>query len=310
MEIAPPLAIDIRGLTKTYRSLSGPDVRALDGLNLQVPTGGVHALLGPNGSGKTTLLRLLLGLMRADSGSVTLLGEPQPAGLERVIDRIGALVEYPRFFPSFTVKQTLSLFADAIEADPERIGVALTQVGLTGRENTHVGALSLGMKQRLAIASTLLKNPDLFLFDEPTNGLDPAGIHEIRTTIRRLGDEGRTVLLSSHLLAEVQQVADHVSIIDRGRLVASGPVRELLAGASRGVRVAVQPVDHAADVLRNAGFSVDVQTDGRLLVTGKDAHPRAVNQALVAADLWVDEIAPQAADLEAAFLQLTEGNRA
>ncbi len=299
-------AIEVHGLSKTYRRRGG-ETRALDGLDLSIPRGGVHALLGPNGSGKTTLIRVLLGLTPAAAGSWSLLGVPQPAGLQAVINEVGAIVEQPKFFPHFTARQMLRLLADAIGAPASRIDTVLAQVGLHERGNDRIKAYSLGMKQRLAIATTLLKEPELFIFDEPTNGLDPAGIHEVRSTIRRLGDEGRTVLLSSHLLSEVQQVADTVSIVERGHLVRAGRVDELLAGAQRGVRVSFADPYGAAQVLIAAGFSVERLDQHRMAVTGEGVTAQSVNQLLTRHDLWADEIAPHTPDLEQVFLQLTRG---
>ena len=181
---------------------------AVEDLDLAVPAGGVHGFLGPNGSGKTTTIRMLLGLARADAGADALFGEPVPRGAaRRSIGRVGAVVEEPKFAPAFTGRQNLTLLADAIGA-PAHAGRRGARAGRARRRAARTGSrsYSLGMKQRLAIAATLLKNPELLILDEPTNGLDPAGIREIRDTIAALGDRGTTVLLSCHILAEVQQV--------------------------------------------------------------------------------------------------------
>jgi len=218
-------AIVVRGLRKSYRTRRGIRVVALEGLDLDVPAGGVHGFLGPNGSGKTTSIRMLLGLVRADAGRMQIFGHSVPEQLPQVIGRVGAVVESPRFFPSFSGRRNLNLLAGAIGARQQQVDQVLEQTDLSDRANDRFSSYSLGMKQRLAIAATLLKSPELLIFDEPTNGLDPQGIHQIRVTMRRLASEGRTVLVSSHLLGEVEQIADTISIISRGRLLAPAPWR-------------------------------------------------------------------------------------
>jgi len=224
-DLAPPgtTAVSTRGLRKTYRH-RGRRVVAVGGLDLDVPLGGVHGFLGPDGAGKTTTIRMLLGLVRPDAGTVRVLDRPVPDALPDVVQRVGAIVESPRFFPAFSGRRNLELLAAAIGTPPARVDRVLADVGLADRAGSPFRTYSLGMKQRLAIAATLLKDPELVIFDEPTNGLDPAGIHEVRRTMRALADAGRTVLVSSHILAEVQQVADTVSIVTQGRLVASGHI--------------------------------------------------------------------------------------
>ena len=302
---APPdgWAVRTRDLRKTFR---GGTV-AIAGLDLEVPRGGVHALLGPNGSGKTTALRLLLGLLRADSGTMEVLGHPVPDELPQVIDRVGAIVESPKFFPTMSAHTNLALLARGVGVPAGRVGEVLAHVGLAGRARDDVGKFSLGMKQRLAIAATLLKDPELLIFDEPTNGLDPAGIHEVRTTMRNLADAGRTVVVSSHLLAEVQQVADTVSIIGRGRLLRTGPVSELLGGSGR-VRLRIHAPDAAARVLMDAAYEVAPLPDGALVVgrPGGVTDAAVIARVLGAADLWPSEIGPALDSLEQVFLTLTE----
>src|SRR4051812_14948992 len=259
-------AISTRGLRKTYpRFVRGRSV-AVEGLDLDVPLGGVHGFLGPNGAGKTTTIRMLLGLIRPDAGTMTLFGEPVPARLPHVVGRVGAIVEQPKFFPSFSGRKNLSLLARAIDAPPNLVDVVLEDVGLTDRAKDRYKGYSLGMKQRLAIAATLLKDPDLLIFDEPTNGLDPAGIREVRGTMRGLADRGKTVLVSSHILAEVEQVADTVSIIARGELIASGRVADLIGAgaAATTVRVGIADPDRATPVLQAQGWQVT--RDGTYLV--------------------------------------------
>ncbi|MCK9796028.1 ABC transporter ATP-binding protein [Isoptericola sp. 4D.3] len=300
------LAIETRGLRKTYRSVRGRSV-GVEGLDLRVPVGGVHGFLGPNGSGKTTTIRMLLGLVRPDRGTATIFGHEVPKRLPEVVGRVGAIVESPKFFPAFSARRNLRLLADAIGAPAGRVDAVIDQVGLTGRARDKYRTYSLGMKQRLAIAATLLKDPDLLIFDEPTNGLDPAGIREIRQTMRGLADQGKTVLVSSHILAEVEQIADTVSIVARGRLVASGRVADLIGAgsATRSVRVRVAPPDLtiATSVLETGGLLVRREHDA--LVVDGAADPAAVNRALGERGVWVHELAPLQADLESVFLGLT-----
>lgn len=295
-------AVRTVNLRKTYLSRGGRRT-AVQGLSMTVPLGGVHGFLGPNGSGKTTTIRMLLGLIRADSGSAEVFGHAVPRELPQVIDRVGAIVEAPKFFPTFTGRQNLRLLADAIGTPAPRIEEVLEATHLTDRGGDRFGSYSLGMKQRLAIAATLLKDPDLLIFDEPTNGLDPAGIREVRDTMRSLGQQGKTVLVSSHILAEVEQVADTVSIIGHGALLAEGRVADILgsAGVAR-VRVRVASPDRAAEVLEGDGL--EVGRDGEVLLVGTD-DPAAITRALAGHGLYVSELTPLRADLESAFLALT-----
>jgi len=295
------LVIETEALRKEFVSRTGQRRVAVRDLSLSVPAGGVHGFLGPNGSGKTTTIRLLLGLARATSGQMRLFGEPVPHHLPKVIDRVGAVVESPKFSPNFTGRQNLLLLARSIGAPDSRVDEAIETVSLSGRDRDRYKAYSLGMKQRLAIAATLLKDPALLILDEPTNGLDPAGIREIRDTVRDLGAAGVTVLLSSHILAEVQQVCTSATIIGNGRTLASGRVDDLI-GAGTSHRVVVPDPDAARSVLEAAGFTVAGQ-DGSLLVDGTD--PAAINKALGSAGIWLAELTPMRADLETVFLQLT-----
>jgi len=304
----PGLAIATTNLRKTYRTRKGRRV-AVEGLDLRVPRSGVHGFLGPNGSGKTTTIRMLLGLIRPDSGTMTVFDEPVPARLPAVVDRVGAIVEQPKFFPAFTARRNLELLAAAIGAPPARVGQVLAEVGLADRGRDRFRSYSLGMKQRLAIAGTLLKDPELLIFDEPTNGLDPAGIHEIRETMRRLADAGRTVLVSSHILNEVQQVADTVTIIGRGRLLAEGNVDEILArGGTEAVRVRVPDPAAAAQVLLSAGFAPEPGPPGTVLVRAAGTarlNAAEVTRALAQREIYLAELVWQRPDLEEVFLGLT-----
>jgi ABC-2 type transport system ATP-binding protein len=295
----------MHAVSKSYRRRGRPPQKALDGLDLLVESGGVHGFLGPNGSGKTTTIRVLLGLVSADAGDVRLLDRSVPAGLAAVIGSVGALVETPLFFPGFSGRRNLQLLAEAAGLPRTRVEEALDIVDLRDRADDRFKGYSLGMKQRLGVAAALLKHPRLLVLDEPSNGLDPAGIKDVRELIRRLGSDGSTtVLLSSHLLAEIEQVADSVSIMSRGRCIASGPVHEVLAGRSSGdVRIRVPDRAAAAAVLTAAGYVV-TPTDEGLLVAAVTA-PGQVTRVLAEHGHYLEELTPVAADLESAFLALT-----
>ena len=297
------LAISTTGLRKTYRNRKGRHV-AVQGLDLDVPIGGVHGFLGPNGSGKTTTIRMLLGLVRADSGTMSIFGQDVPKHLPDVVGRVGAIVESPKFFPAFSGRKNLQLLAEAIGRPRSIVDQVLEQTGLGERGKDKYKSYSLGMKQRLAIAATLLKEPDLLIFDEPTNGLDPAGIREIRNTMRSLGEQGKTVLVSSHILAEVEQVADRVSIIGHGRLLASGPVADVIGDqTATSIRVGVADLVAAQRILTDGGLVV--RQDGGLLVVVGASDGAQITKRLAAHDLFVNELTPVRADLESVFLELT-----
>ncbi|MGY2081843.1 ABC transporter ATP-binding protein [Modestobacter sp. SYSU DS0657] len=298
-------ALEMHAVAKTYARRGRPPQRALDGLDLVVGDGGVHGLLGPNGSGKTTMIRVALGLVRPDSGEVRLLDRPVPGGLPEVIGSVGALVETPLFFPGFTGRRNLRLLAETAGLPRTRVEEVLEVVELRERADDRFAGYSLGMKQRLAIAAALLKAPQLLVLDEPGNGLDPSGMRDVRELVRRLGREGTTVLISSHLLSEIQQVADSVSIMARGRCIASGPVHEVLAGAGApDVRVRVPDPAAAAAVLTAAGYQVAPAPEGGLLVHAV-AAPAQVTRLLAESGHWLEELTPMTADLESAFLALT-----
>src|SRR3954470_8732940 len=254
--------LEISGLRKTYRSRKGTR-RALDGFDMVVEAGQVHGFLGPNGSGKTTTLRTLLGLIKPNGGRMSILGRQVPEHLPEVAGRVGAIVESPQFFGNFTAKDTLALLADAGGVRPERVVEVLEQVGLRERATERVKTYSLGMKQRLAVASALLKEPALLILDEPANGLDPGGIREMRSLMRTLAESGMTVVLSSHILGEIQLICDSVTIISAGRRVAAGSVSDVLARqTSTAVTVRLEPgvdVPGAVELLRAAGAQVTVE---------------------------------------------------
>ncbi len=222
------LVIETEGLTKRFG-----DRAVVDDVDLRVPRGCAFGYLGPNGAGKTTLLRMLLGLTDATAGTMRLLGRPVPAERAAALARVGAIVEEPRFHRHLSGRENLAVIAAARRDGAHgRIDGALERVGLGERADDRVGKYSLGMRQRLGIARCLLADPELLILDEPTNGLDPAGINEFRTMIRGFVSEGRTVLLSSHLLAEVEKICDAAAIVDRGRVVLQGSIAEITAGSS------------------------------------------------------------------------------
>lgn len=299
--------LEIEGLRKTYRSRKRGVRHALDGFDMRVEAGQVHGFLGPNGSGKTTTLRTLLGLIKPNGGRMAILGQELPHALPAVAGQVGAIVESPQFFPHFTARDTLGLLAQAGELPKQRVDEVLELVGLRDRAGERVKTYSLGMKQRLAVASALLKNPKLLILDEPANGLDPGGIREMRGLMRELSESGMTVVLSSHILGEIQLICDSVTIISLGRRVAFGPVEQVLAAHSQGsVRVrleAVSDLPQAADALTRAGVHVAAEPD-HLMLSGVD-KPATVSRLLAEQGLYVSELTPVAVDLESVFLELT-----
>jgi ABC-2 type transport system ATP-binding protein len=301
------LVIETTGLRKVYRS-GGRRIVAVDGLDLSVPAGGVHGFLGPNGSGKTSTLRMLLGLARPTKGEMRLFGIPVPDRLPEVINRVGAVVEQPRFVPSFSARKNLVLLAGTIGVPRATVDSVLGRVGLDDRAKEPYRTYSLGMKQRLAIAAALLKEPDLLLLDEPTNGLDPAGIRGIRELVRDLGESGVTVLLSSHILAEVQQVCHSVSIVGDGRMLATGRVEDLLGEGIARTRVRVADPGAATPVLVSAGYAVSREGE-ELVVEGHD-KPEQITKVLADRGLYVQELTEIRPTLESFFLTLTRRPKA
>src|SRR5687768_15366656 len=284
-------AIEIEGLRKSYRRRGGRTV-AIDGLDLTVPEGGVFGFLGPNGSGKTTTIRCLLGLVRPSAGTASVLGVSVPSELPSVIDRVGSIVEAPALFPTMSGRRNLQLLGRLHGIGPRTIEDVLVRVGLAERARDLVKTYSLGMRQRLGIAAALLKDPALLVLDEPANGLDPAGIKEIRELLRRLGAEGRTVFVSSHILPEIQQTCDRVAILSRGRCVRAGPVSEVLStGRAVGVLARVDDLDAGVAALAAAGLAARREDDA-LVVDVAPAEAGLVTQALAKKKLWVTELRP------------------
>jgi ABC-type multidrug transport system ATPase subunit len=302
-------AVEAYNLRKVYRTANGRQA-AVDGLDLRVPLGGIHGFLGPNGSGKTTTIKMLLGLIAADTGHIRILDHEVPRAIDQVIGRVGAIVDQPKFFPAFSGQKNLQLLAGAIGAPRRRIGAVLDELGLTGRRREKVRNYSLRMKQRLAIAAALLKDPDLLILDEPTSGLDPAGIHEIHILMRTLARRGKTVLVSSDVLSEIQQIADTVTIISRGRLLAEGDVNQILdPGGHLAARVGVSDHLRATEILTTSGFTVEPLPNRTLKVSLADRKLDLAVLTRLLADqgLYVSELTPLQPDLESVFMDLTAG---
>ncbi|MEW5992605.1 MAG: ATP-binding cassette domain-containing protein [Chloroflexota bacterium] len=298
------LALATRGLVKRYGTRP-----ALAGLDLSVPTGVVYGFLGPNGAGKTTTMRLLTGLIHPDAGSIEVLGRPFGRSDRRRLFEVGALIESPSFYPYLSGRENLRALAATGAATPRsRIEELLELVGLRERARDKVQTYSLGMKQRLGIAAALLSDPRLLLLDEPANGLDPAGIVAMRETLRHLASTGKTVFVSSHVLGEVQQLADVIGIIAAGRLVREGPIASLLHGADEvRVRVAADEVETARGVLASLvpPGAIEADAEGWLTVAIEGNRAAEVNRSLAGAGIFASAL-KSGSDLESLFLELTQ----
>ena len=299
------LVIQTDGLTKRYGR-----VLAVDGLSLEVPKGRIFGLLGPNGSGKTTLMSMLLGLVRPTQGNFTLFGNsPEQGGLDKELHRIGALIESPSFYPYMSGRNNLAYFQGISgRGSPKELDSLLDQVGLAARGGDKFQTYSLGMKQRLGLAYTLLGDPELLLLDEPTNGMDPAGMAEVRELIRNLAGENRTVILSSHLLNEVEQVCDSVAILSHGRLIAQGEVAELLRERGR-PQVRLRTTDNAKawEILNALAWVDSVGSDNGYLIAGVEADRSwEITAALSRNEVYVSEMVSAQISLEQYFLEVTE----
>ncbi len=294
-------AIECAGLTKVYGG-----IRAADDLRFRVPAGSVTAFVGPNGAGKTTTIRLLLGLARPTSGTATVLG----SSIEHpsvYLPRVGALIEAPAFYPTLSGRRNLEVLASLGGLPRERIDDLLDQVDLAARAGDAVREYSLGMKQRLGIAAALLPEPEVLVLDEPTNGLDPAGIVEIRGLLRRLADSGTTVLVSSHLLAEVQQSADWLVVIKSGRILFEGAVSDLI-GVGQATLIArperARDVSKLAKIARAAGHDTN-RSGSRLLVHSSSRFAAELNRAAFKQGITLVELRMSEPTLESTFIELT-----
>jgi ABC-2 type transport system ATP-binding protein len=306
-EPAAGWAVETHGLTKRF----GSNV-AVDTVELLVPRGSAFGYLGPNGAGKTTLIRTLLGLTRADAGTMSLLGIGVPAQRSQALARVGAIVDEPRFHHHLTGRENLRLLGAARGGDaPSRILGSLARVGLTERADDKVASYSMGMRQRLGVAACLLGDPELLILDEPMNGLDPAGMHEMRAMVRSLVDEGRTVVLSSHLLDEVERTCDAVAIVDRGRIICQGPIDELVRSAgARVVQLDCSDPVAAGRLLEQSGITAGVAPDGLTLTVTLPAGASRetvaeVNRLVVERGISVYGLQEVHASLEDWFLSVT-----
>jgi len=292
--------IETHGLTKRF----GSGVLAVNSVDMSVRRGEVYGFLGPNGAGKTTTLRMLVGLIRPTSGAATVAGHA-PGDLSGLA-RIGSLIESPGFYPYLSGRENLRVVADLASVKQKRVDEVLEIVELASRAGRKFGTYSTGMKQRLGVAAALLKDPELLILDEPTNGLDPQGMAEMRKLIKDIGQGDRTVLLSSHLLGEVEQICDRVGVISNGRLVKQSTVQDLLG--EEGVLVRAQPIDQAQEILSKM-FGPDAISRngdaGALHIKTKPSHSAEINRQLVAAGVGVSELRPFERSLEEVFFQLT-----
>ncbi|MEH3055246.1 MAG: ABC transporter ATP-binding protein [Patulibacter minatonensis] len=303
----PEPIIALRGVTKRFGA-----VAAVDDITVDIQPGRCFAWLGPNGCGKTTLIRMMLGLARPSSGEITVRGYAVPRDARQALSRVGAIVEEPRFYPYLSGRDNLRIWAAHFGADATaRIDGELARVGLTPAAGQKVGAYSLGMRQRLGVARALLNDPELLLLDEPTNGLDPAGLVEFRTMVRALVAEGRTVFISSHILDEVERMADDVAIIQAGRMVSAGSIADLTRGAVGTIDVRVDDPALARTALAGLAFVQSIDDGGdrgrvaiRSAATGDD-ELREVADRLVRGGAGLLELGVRAASLEAAFLEIT-----
>ncbi|MEA3199478.1 MAG: type transport system ATP-binding protein [Thermoplasmata archaeon] len=292
--------LEARGLTKRYGTLT-----AVDGLTFALPRSGVIGFVGPNGAGKTTTIRMLMGLIRPTGGEASVLG----ASVRRPQDylpRVGALIESPAFYPQLSGRRNLRALAMLGGQDLARVETLLAQVGLAQRGDDAYGSYSLGMKQRLGIAAALLPDPELLILDEPTNGLDPAGIREIRTLLRSLGDAGKTVFVSSHLLAEIQRMCDRLLILRTGKIIFDGTVEALLA-RQVGLVAACDDAARTRDLIalcEAAGYAAEPQGDA-VLVRAPKTWAGTLNASAMQAGIVLRELRPQAGDLEETVLTMT-----
>jgi ABC-2 type transport system ATP-binding protein len=299
-------AVETHGLTKRFG-----DHAAVNDVELLVPRGSAFGYLGPNGAGKTTLIRVLLGLTHADAGTMSLLGYPVPKHRPEALARVGAIVDEPRFHGHLSGRQNLQILAAAREpAAKGRIEPSLERVGILHRADDRVSKYSMGMRQRLGVAACLLGDPQLLILDEPMNGLDPAGMQDMRDMILSLVAEGRTVVLSSHLLDEVERTCDAVAIVDRGNVIRQGPISELLAGSSLTVEVDCSDPDRARGLLDATAIGAGSQGGPKgLTITLPSGTPpdvvAEINRVLVEGGISVYRLQPIHASLESWFLQVT-----
>jgi len=289
-------AIRVSGLSKSYRK-----TQALDSLEFEIPSGMVTGFLGPNGAGKTTTFRALLGLTRPDDGEIQVLGMSVPADLNQVTKRVGAIIEEPGLSKAHSGTVNMRIAADTLGFGHDRIPELIEFVGLTGDANRKAEQYSKGMRQRLALAAAMIGDPDLFLLDEPLDGLDPAGQRAFRARLKNLAEEGKTVVVSSHDLADIEALADYVIVINRGRLVTQGPLESLLDGGK--TRVVVGEGGRAKDALSAEGIE-SIADEVGLLVESEDGAE--IIRVLSAVGIYPSEVRPERTTLESVFLGMTE----
>jgi ABC-2 type transport system ATP-binding protein len=294
--VSDDIAIKVSGLVKDYGK-----IRALDGLDFEIEAGKLTGFLGPNGAGKTTTFRALLGLTRPNEGEMTVLGRSIPDELPELVKEVGAIVEEPGLIKSITGRRNLRVAADTLGRGHDRIAELLEFVELVSDADRNVDQYSKGMRQRLALAAALLGSPRILFLDEPLDGLDPAGQHAFRARLRQLAAAGTTVVVSSHDLADVEALADNIVVIDRGKLVAQGPLESLLSGMA--TRVEGVETVNASRVLREAGYEV---TEGEmsLVVSGSDGS--GIIRALTGEGIYPSEVKSARDTLESVFLGMTE----
>ena len=295
------VAIETRGLTKRYG-----DLVAVDHVDLLIEPGEVHGFLGPNGAGKTTTLKMLLGLVAPTSGAASVLG--LAPGHPEALRRTGSMVESPAFYPYLSGRRNLELLARYARVAHEAVDQALVQVGLDRRAADKFGTYSLGMKQRLGVAAALMKDPQIVIVDEPTNGLDPQGMRDMRELIARLGEQGRTVILSSHVLGEVQDLCDRVTVIDHGKVLGQGSVHELRGDAE--LEVTAVPADRALDVVRRVtGRAAVLRADGTIRVQVPAERAADIARAVVGTGLDLTGLRSVERELEDVFFEITGGRQ-
>jgi ABC-2 type transport system ATP-binding protein len=291
-------AIRVSGLEKRYRS-----TQALAGLDFEIPSGRLTGFLGPNGAGKTTTFRSILGLTLPDAGDIEVLGSKVPSGLTEIVKRVGVIVEEPGLITALTGKTNLDIAADTLGFGHDRVDEMIDFVGLGDDALRKTGDYSKGMRQRLALAAAMLGDPEMLILDEPLDGLDPGGQLAFRARLKELTASGRTVVVSSHDLADIEALADYVVVIDEGRLVTQGTLEELLGEA--GTHVAVADPGQAATVLERSGISTNIEPDGSLWVDSDDGA--AIVETLARAGIYPSEVRLARSTLESRFMDITRG---
>ncbi|EIJ82176.1 hypothetical protein PB1_04550 [Bacillus methanolicus PB1] len=294
------LIIETRNLSKRFGSFT-----AVNDIDLRVPKGEIYGFLGPNGAGKSTTIRMLLGLIKPSKGIVHLFGKPIDKNRMEILKKVGSLVESPSYYGHLTAYENLEITRKILEVDKKEIDRVLDIVKLSDVKNKLVKKYSLGMKQRLGIAQALLGNPELLILDEPTNGLDPAGIQEIRHLIKNLPEKmGMTVLVSSHILSEIELIANHVGIIHKGKLIFQGTIDELRSRGESHINIGANPVCEAANFLKEKGYSIKINENG-IIVKDHSVNPAQINRELVLGEFDVYHLGQKKETLEQIFLNIT-----